>query len=271
VIHVDRYREEDGQVIKPSDDWFDMAEQRTAVAIEQGAAHEVTALYKHVQVKMALEKLFFVKCAYCESSPVASNPWDVEHYRPKGRVAECTDHPGYYWLAYKWENLFFACADCNRSRKDQARYDDPQALSAQGKLDQFPVENEDYRAMSPDENLSAEQPLLLNPCNDHDPPENHLRYDIQGHIRPSNEHDLRATETIRICHLKRRRLRVARAKTINRVSKMMGFLRLAREKGNSLAEESMLDLISDCVAPDALYAGAARAVQRDPDAFIVAG
>ena len=268
MIYVDRYREENGKVIKPADDWFDEAKTRTDTAINEGAAHEVTGWYKHVEVKKALEKLFYDKCAYCESRPTATNPWDVEHYRPKGRVAERDDHPGYYWLAYDWENLLPACTFCNQRRKDQPRYDDPRALPAQGKLDQFPIENENHRAMSPDDNLDAERPLLLNPCVDR--PETHLTYDIQGQIHPTDEHDLRAKETIRICALRRRRLRTARARIVVVMSKAMRNLRLARETDNALAGECMQEIIDHYVAPDALYAGAARAVQRDPDAFITA-
>ena len=271
MIHVDRNRTEDGNAIKPSDDWFAKAAELKLLAIQtiqEGDKPKVTAHYKHRQVKMTLEKLFHDKCAYCESSPAATGPWDVEHYRPKGRVAERRkDHPGYYWLAYKWENLFPACQFCNQSRKDAPRYDDPQELPAQGKLDQFPVEDENNRAMSHDADLTLETPLLLNPCLDN--PERHLTYDVQGQIHPIDENDRHATETIRICHLRRRRLRDDRARIVIRVRKVMKNLRLAQEKRNELAESMMEDMIMMCVAPDALYSGAARAVHRDPDAFNV--
>ena len=271
MIYVNRYREENGEVIKPSDDWFDKASQLTQTAIAEGKDHEVTDHYKHAEVKMALEKLFYDKCAYCECSPVPGGPWDVEHYRPKGRVAErVDDHPGYYWLAYDWTNLFPACTFCNQRRKDQPRYDNPITLPAQGKLDQFPIENEDHRAMSPAHDLGKEQPYLLNPCDENDKPEDHFSYDITGEILPSDEHDTRAKETIRICHLTRYRLRAARARLIIRMSKAMRSLRRAREAGDALAEEMMKEVIDDFVAPYALYAGVARAVQKDPDAFIVA-
>ena len=44
------------------------------------------SVYKHAEVKAALEKLFHGKCAYCESFYSAQAPVDVEHFRPKGAV-----------------------------------------------------------------------------------------------------------------------------------------------------------------------------------------
>src|SRR6266545_3401433 len=42
--------------------------------------------YRLEGVKKALEGLFHGKCAYCESRYTATQPVDVEHYRPKGEV-----------------------------------------------------------------------------------------------------------------------------------------------------------------------------------------
>jgi hypothetical protein len=50
-------------------------------------------------MKQHLFELFDNKCAYCESRVLHVSPGEVEHYRPKGRVTEDPDHPGYYWLA----------------------------------------------------------------------------------------------------------------------------------------------------------------------------
>lgn len=62
------------------------------------------------------------KCAYCERLPGLNNQ-PVEHFRPKagavrgdprlenGRAE--TDGEHYWWLAWSWSNLFFACTTCN--------------------------------------------------------------------------------------------------------------------------------------------------------------
>lgn len=269
MIYVDRNRQEAGQVIRPSDTWFENSVERTQTAIEEGAEHEVTELYKHAQVKMALEKLFHDKCAYCECRPSAGNPWDVEHYRPKGRVAERPDHPGYYWLAYDWNNLLPSCSDCNRSRKDQPRFDEPVTLPAQGKLDQFPIENEEEdRAMAPDDDWTKERPYLLNPCCDEDKPEEHLTYDFFGRIHPIRDDDLRASETIRICNLKRRRLRDDRAREILKISKVICVRRALADAEDALAVGLIDDIIEGMVSAGVLYAAAVRTVRRKPDEFV---
>lgn len=62
------------------------------------------------------------KCCYCEAV-LSAKYNDVEHFRPK---AEANRKPGasathgYWWLAFHWENLLFACPTCNRSAKNSA-------------------------------------------------------------------------------------------------------------------------------------------------------
>lgn len=93
------------------------------------------------------------KCAYCETRFTHSSPGDVEHYRPKAGYRQAAAGPvlgpGYFWLAYEWSNLLFACEDCNRIRKRQL----------------FPLRNDPAgRARSQHDDLSREEPLLLNPA-----------------------------------------------------------------------------------------------------------
>jgi uncharacterized protein (TIGR02646 family) len=264
MIHVDRRRKEKNKIIKPADSWLKAARKKTEEAIKDGSGHDISNLYRDQRVKIALEKLFYDKCAYCESS-LLTVEWEVEHYRPKGRVAENKDHPGYYWLAYKWENLYPACKYCNQLRKDHPRYDDPRELPAKGKKDQFPLENEKNRAGKPGDDLSKERPLLLDPCGDD--PEPHFTYDIQGQIHPSETGDLFAGETIRICHLRRRRLRDNRARTIRRVSKLLDTIQKSQKAGNKVVEAELLDLLNDFTSPSSDFAGAARAVVQNPSAF----
>ncbi|MDX6499154.1 MAG: hypothetical protein QOG23_2414 [Blastocatellia bacterium] len=86
-----------------------------------------------------LKYVFHNKCAYCETAEVGYIS-DAEHFRPKGQVrnesgivktfdvdgvSEIT-HPGYFWLAYHWQNLLPSCNTCNRYG---------------GKKDIFPVGN----------------------------------------------------------------------------------------------------------------------------------
>ncbi|WP_437999993.1 hypothetical protein WMF26_09065 [Sorangium sp. So ce185] len=57
-------------------------------------------------------------CCYCERR-IDRLYNDVEHFRPKTRAHRGGDRPthGYWWLAWTWENLLFACPNCNRRHK----------------------------------------------------------------------------------------------------------------------------------------------------------
>jgi hypothetical protein len=96
-------------------------------------------------MKPSLRKYFQEKCAYCDSKFTVVDWGDVDHYRPKLRVAEAKGHRGYYWLAYDISNLLPACPVCNRG----------------GKRDHFPVDPETRRAAGP--GPLDEHPLLLRP------------------------------------------------------------------------------------------------------------
>jgi uncharacterized protein (TIGR02646 family) len=194
------------------------AANKTTDAINDGPAHVVTDLYRDPDVKAALERLFNNKCAYCESPGFAGFPWDVEHFRPKGSVAENPSHSGYYWLAYTWTNLYPSCVFCNQRRKDQPTFEDPRLGPATGKLDQFPVADERNRAHTSNDPLADEEPLLLDPCSDQ--PDLHLTFDASGGISPRGG-STKGDATIRVFGLKRKRLRDARLHVLATVSELI--------------------------------------------------
>ena len=153
------------------------------------------AVYKHDG------RPFFGKCAYCEDRIVSTQPGDIEHYRPKGRVAnedgsrvmvdanggKKVSHLGYYWLVYEWSNLLYACWDCNRINKQ--KYGNVSV----GKGARFPVKGK--HATEPGGEVN-ERPLLLNPMVDE--PDEHLSIDKRGVITEKSE---RGRVTIRILGL----------------------------------------------------------------------
>lgn len=61
------------------------------------------------------------KCCFCEAKFSDNSFGDVEHFRPKGAYKRngngSLTYPGYYWLAYDWNNLMYSCEICNRSFK----------------------------------------------------------------------------------------------------------------------------------------------------------
>ncbi|EJL31536.1 hypothetical protein PMI01_02775 [Caulobacter sp. AP07] len=132
--------------------------------------------YKGDDVRLALEALFHGKCAYCETFYAAAAPVDVEHYRPKGGVADEPGHGGYWWIAMSWENLLPSCIDCNRKRGQvlvapstslaTLAKTSKRAVSQAGKKDSFPLAATGVRAQAEAGDFSGEHALLLNPCQD---------------------------------------------------------------------------------------------------------
>jgi hypothetical protein len=162
------------------------------------------AAYKLVPVKDALNATFNFKCAYCESSYGATQPLDVEHFRPKSGVLVGTELVWgvYYWLAAHWGNLLPSCTDCNRPRKQRLPDGSERTL---GKANQFPLASESKRAANEgDEKLEGR--LLVHPCLDH--PEKHLVFEEDGIVSWRSR---KGEASIRVYALLRRGLVEARA------------------------------------------------------------
>jgi uncharacterized protein (TIGR02646 family) len=79
------------------------------------SGHFDRTIYGSPAVKTCLWEMQSGKCCYCEREYERKYS-DVEHFRPKtealreGRVKT----PGYWWLAYRFDNLYFGCLVCNR-------------------------------------------------------------------------------------------------------------------------------------------------------------
>lgn len=94
------------------------------------------------------------KCCFCESKVAHVGAADVEHFRPKGEskqsISASANKPGYYWLAYEWDNLLIACKRCNSREKKSL----------------FPLLNPDERASPTNKNIDREIPIFINPSNE---------------------------------------------------------------------------------------------------------
>ncbi|MDX8522065.1 hypothetical protein [Mesorhizobium dulcispinae] len=122
-----------------------------------------TNIYGHQSVKAVLRTAQLKKCCFCEGIFEAHAAADVEHYRPKKYSQQAVKrprvYPGYYWLAYSWDNLFYCCQVCNRSHKKNF----------------FPLRNPNARARNHLEDIAAEEPLLLNPSGPANP-RDHIKF-----------------------------------------------------------------------------------------------
>lgn len=146
---------------------WDQRAQQAANALAAARPQDRSAeVNRHCAVwqdlKDTLKQVSHDKCWYCESSDIRSDN-AVDHFRPKSAVAECPDHEGYWWLAFKWENYRFCCTYCNCRRVDQ------ETGQGGGKADHFPLRNEARRAYTPDDPPADEEPMLLDPCAPADP------------------------------------------------------------------------------------------------------
>ena len=151
-------------------------------------------IYGSPQVREVLKRLQHNKCCYCESE---TSPGRIDHFRPKGRVRQHKAgdkiYPGYYWLAYRWDNLVFACEDCNRMKSDY-----------------FPLKDPEQRARNHLEPLNRESPLLLNPYVDTDSGE-HITF-FGSACQPRTE---RGRVTVTLLKLNRPILQEQRQRTLS--------------------------------------------------------
>jgi len=186
-------------------------------------------------IKSALNHDQHGKCCYCESKFTHVYSGDVEHYRPKGAVTGPKGKllPGYYWLAYEWDNLFFACAACNQTYK----------------RDQFPLAQEADRALDHRGDLIVEVPLLVKPSGPGHPRE-HIRFsrDSPIGVTPAGE------ETIRIVGLARDELTLRRVAHIRVIETLCDAL-VVLEHLQAPGSEGLISRIR-CQLPDATSVGA---------------
>lgn len=118
-----------------------------------------SSIYGHATVKNALRKSQHNKCCFCERKTEIG---DVEHFRGKGGYQQTTTdkiiYPGYFWLAYTWDNLFFSCEKCNRSFKRNL----------------FPLVDNTKRATAQKRDINEEEPLLIDPSKEN--PEDFIEF-----------------------------------------------------------------------------------------------
>ena len=107
-------------------------------------------IYGDVSVKQVLIEAQHGKCCYCERK--IGSDGDIEHFRPKASCCQGEnfplERPGYYWLAYDWNNLFLACSTCNQRHKKNF----------------FPLADPAKRAKNHHTDVLQEVPLFINPA-----------------------------------------------------------------------------------------------------------
>ncbi len=201
-------------------------------------------IYGHDSVRDALIEAQHKKCCYCEGKFLANAPGDVEHYRPKAAVRQRKDlpamKPGYYWLAYTWENLYVCCPICNRSHK----------------RDLFPLRDPDSRAVSHCDDLAKEEPLILDPGGGGDP-RDHIYFRQDLAIGRTSE----GTTTIKLLGLNRLDLCDKRREKVEVIRRLRQIVMISNDNKCpnlwELAEEATLEL-KKAAAPEAEFSAMAE-------------
>ena len=194
-------------------------------------------------VKSALRHAQHDKCCYCEGFFAGHASGDVEHFRPKGCFQQAkggpVEYPGYYWLAYTWLNLYYACEICNRV----------------GKRNLFPIADVTQRRRSGTD-LGDEVPDIIDPGGPIDPRE-HIKFDGAA---PEGVTNLGKT-TIRSLGLDRGDLTTARLQHLKLLEALKDLASLPPD-GLDVATLEKCDAarakLYACVGPDAIYSAMAQ-------------
>jgi len=156
--------------------WAERQGKSRAGKVAQQAFHPRDDVLWEPEVVDALLDLFG-KCAFCESP--THHPELVGCYRPPSGAVDLRGDASlvhYAWLAYDWENLYLVCTRCARARGRR-----------------FPIEGRRAAVGARGEQLTAERPLLLDPCADN--PDEHLVFLDDGRVASETHRGRRTIET----------------------------------------------------------------------------
>lgn len=200
-----------------------------------------SAVYGHETVKQALIDMQHGKCCFCESKILHIAFGDVEHYRPKAgyrqNPGEALRKPGYYWLAYAWDNLLLSCERCNRQYKKNL----------------FPLLDQERRSHCHRDDIAMETPLLINPTMTD--PKNHIGF--RDEIPYPVDGSLYGKTTIAALGLDREELNEIRRTKLDELRRLADLIKLAEARPNQadlrqLAEKAHQFLLK-AIAPQAEY------------------
>lgn len=219
------------------------------IAADQGETsfHFRSDIYGAEDVKEALSQAQYGKCCFCERKVFKDG--DVEHFRPKAGVKQESGsplmHPGYYWLAYDWNNLLLSCSACNSRHK--------------GSL--FPLINPRGRIRSHADasNISCEKPLFVDPATED--PASYIEF--RDEIPLAKAGNIRGVATIKSLDLDRAALNSIRLERLLVLRQYQDHLKIAETHPEdpdwqSIAAD-MRDALEASTADNAEFAAMARA------------
>ena len=207
-----------------------------------------STVYGHQTVKQALINMQHGKCCFCESKIQHIAFGDVEHYRPKAGYRQhdndAIQKPGYYWLAYSWDNLLLSCERCNRQYKKNL----------------FPLLHSEKRAKNHTDDVYIETPLLINPTLME--PKNHIGF--RDEIPYPIDESIYGKTTIKILGLDREELNEVRRTKLEELKNLVDLIKLSESRPNQedlkqLAEKAY-QFLQKAISPRTEYSAMAAAI-----------
>ena len=197
-----------------------------------------TDVYGDADVRQVLKTAQRWKCCFCESKIEDVSYGEVEHFRPKAAWRQSKDakltRPGYYWLAYTWDNLLWSCRVCNASHKKNL----------------FPLQDPTVRDC-PGRTVMNESPMLIDPsaCD----PREHIRFKLDKAIGITEA----GRVTINALGLNREPLVESRRERLQSLLTVWENIEMARELGREDNVTSGRRTLERAVLPQAPYSSMA--------------
>ncbi len=229
----------------PETDLLIKAFEQMPVDFSTGAKNFIfkKGIYGGRSVKRILWEAQSKKCVFCELKKEMGEG-HVEHFRGKGGYKQAPGDllgkPGYYWLAYHWDNLFFSCSTCNSSYK----------------MNYFPLADPTKRAKSHLDDLTQEEPLFIHPSEN---PEDFIEFN-SWNIRPVNGNN-RGKTTIELIGLDRdfhQEERMTHYKVLKEIWTIATDL-----NQNADTKQKLLALLNEAAAADKTYSCMVKCAIRD--------
>jgi uncharacterized protein (TIGR02646 family) len=207
-----------------------------------------STVYGHQTVKQALINMQHGKCCFCESKIQHIAFGDVEHYRPKAGYRQndndAMQKPGYFWLAYSWDNLLLSCERCNRQYKKNL----------------FPLLHPEKRAQCHKDDVCMETPLLINPTTTD--PKKHIGF--RDEIPYPIDGSIHGKTTIEALGLNREELNEVRRTKLEELKNLVDLIKLSESRPNQEDLKQLADkayqYLQKAISPQAEYSAMAAAI-----------
>jgi uncharacterized protein (TIGR02646 family) len=212
-------------------------------------------IYGHSSVKQALIQAQHKKCCFCER--LIGNDGDIEHFRPKSAYSQQKgrriDRPGYYWLAYNWDNLYLSCGPCNQRQKKNL----------------FPLADPFHRAQLNKNDIALEKPLFIDPGQED--PSQHIGF--RGEVPYEMPGSIKGKPTIKILKLDRNDLNEIRSDHLQKLKLLFQLTEVAIKQPQNKELQDLAakaeKTLQDALSNQGEFAAATRAAWQIQFKFVL--